>query len=139
LLGGFSGNINPGGFSSPNGVFTLRFKSDALQNAPGWKAVYHNGSLGMHEKNPERMASFTIFPNPARDYVNVVMTSEEVYDKLYMFDFTGRIVFSKDLTGNDPGQQLFEIDLSDLPEGIYTIEFIKYPCKSVAFVFIRVP
>lgn len=124
LLGGFSGAANPGSFSSLNGAFTLRFRSDALLVAQGWMAVYHDGSYGAEEKNPEKVASFTIFPNPAGDYVNLVMTSEEVFNTLYIYDFAGRVIYRKDLIHADQGSQLYRLNISALPNGIYTAAII---------------
>jgi GH18 family chitinase len=124
LLGGFSGNTDPGNFSSPNGAFTLRFKSDGLQNAPGWTAVYHDGSYGVEDKNPEKPGSFSIFPNPAGDYVNLVMSSNEVINTLYVYDFAGRVVYSKDLKGYMSGLQWYHLSISNWPAGIYSIVII---------------
>jgi GH18 family chitinase len=124
FLGGFSGNISPGNFSSPYGAFTMRFKSDALQNAPGWTAVYHDGSYGLDEQKTDKTDSFTIFPNPAGEYMNLVMTSEEVFNTLYVYDFTGRVVYSNELVRADQVSQLYRINLSALPNGIYTVAMI---------------
>jgi hypothetical protein len=137
FLGGFSGGTSPGTFSSPNGAFTLMFDSDGLQNALGWMAVYHDGSIGVEGKNPEKVGSFSIFPNPAYDYVNVVITSEEVYNRLYIYDFAGRVVYSKDLIQADKGSQLYHLNLSTLPTGIYTVAIINKTGQRSSHKFVK--
>jgi len=124
FLGGFSGNIEPVSFSSPAGVFTLKFRSDALNNAPGWMAVYHDGSFGVGENNPGAEVSFIIFPNPARDYVNILIRTYEDYRCLYIYDISGKIVYSEDLLGAEQGPQLYHLNLSTSSTGIYTISLV---------------
>jgi GH18 family chitinase len=124
FLGGFSGSLNPGNFTSPNGAFTIRFKSDPLQNAPGWMAVYHNGSLGMGEKPTVNEHTIQVYPNPTDGYVNIILSVADDYEKLYIYDYAGRVMFQKDLTVADREPQLFRLSLSGWPAGIYSIVII---------------
>jgi len=121
FLGGFSGSINPGNFSSSNGVFTLRFKSDPMQNALGWGAVYHDGSLGIDISSTAKKQTFRVFPSPSDQYVNIELVENEGNEKIFINDFAGKTLFRKDLTGTGTGQKLIQLNLSALPGGIYNI------------------
>jgi hypothetical protein len=138
LLGRYSGNINPGSFSSLNGAFTLRFISDGMQNAPGWKAVYHDGSLGIEEESIFDDRPILVYPNPAGQFINILLPGHEGNEKMFVYDFTGRVVFSKDIQGTDLVQSV-QLNLSGWPGGIYNVLIIENQCKSVESVFIRVP
>jgi GH18 family chitinase len=136
FLGGFSGNLDPGIFSSPSGAFTLRFKSDALQNTNGWKAVFHDGSIGVKGNNSEETPGLTIYPNPAYDYVNIVLP-EDRYEKLRIYDFAGRVVYSKDLVRTNQGSQLYRLNLSVWSSGIYTVEIINKTGQMGCYKFVK--
>jgi GH18 family chitinase len=137
FLGAFSGNSNPGNFSSPDGAFTLIFKSDALQNAQGWMAVFHNGSYGMDENKQGEEASFTIFPNPAGDYVNILLQADQEYQWLFIYDFAGRVIHRKDLFHTDQGSQLFHLKISALPNGIYSAAIISKTGQVISQRFVK--
>jgi hypothetical protein len=119
FLGGFSGSANPGSFSSVNGAFTLRFNSDPMMNAPGWTAVYHDGSLGTGNISLEN-EELQVYPNPADDYINVSLPSGNDFDKLLVIDFSGRIFIRLELAGN-PDPDKIQIVTTDWPAGIYII------------------
>ncbi len=121
FLGGFSGQPGPGNFSSDNGAFTLRFRSDGMQNESGWMAVYHNGSLGIGEKSAENENNFLIYPNPASDEVNILIPEKEDAGKIIVYDISARAIFSKQLKETNQGQRLIHLDISDWPAGIYNI------------------
>ena len=124
FLGGFSGQADPGNFSSENGAFTLRFRSDGMQNESGWRAVYHDGSLGIGEKSSEKENKFLIYPNPASDEVNILLTEEKDAEKIIVYDMAGRMIFSRKLKGTKQEQQLIHLDISGWAEGIYNIVII---------------
>jgi hypothetical protein len=65
---------------------------------------------------PEKSA-FTVFPNPARDkiYFNASNYLEEK-PVVKIFDFTGKIVFEKQVTDNT-------IEVSKFSQGLYTVSF----------------
>jgi hypothetical protein len=129
LLGGFSGSTGPGSFSSPDGAFTVRFKSDGLNNAPGWRAVYHDGSMGIVDNSTGNDHDFLVYPNPAVNDVNLVIREADGIEKLNVYDLAGRIVFKKELKGIEQGQQVIQLDLAGWPPGIYTIVVIGHSGK----------
>jgi len=78
-----------------------------------------------------------VFPNPAGDYVNLVMTSEEVINTLYIYDFAGRVVYRKDLIRADQGSHWYRLNLSALPAGIYTVAIINKTSQMSGHKFVK--
>ncbi len=68
--------------------------------------------IRIHEKS-----AFTVFPNPARDKI-YFSTSNYLEEKpvVKIFDFTGKIVFEKQVTDNT-------IEVSKFCQGLYTVSF----------------
>ena len=124
LLGEFSGNAQPGSFSSPNGAFTLRFRSDGLQNASGWTAVYHDGSQGPDERSEDRNRELLVYPNPASDVVNIFLPDDENARNICIYDYSGRVVFSMEISIINPGKNSVLVNLEKLPSGIFTLAVI---------------
>ena len=59
----------------------------------------------------------SIYPNPAKEVLNIDMQGEFENVILRIIDMAGKIVFSKEMTGNKE-----QIDLIDLNAGIYNLE-----------------
>lgn len=59
-------------------------------------------------------SSFTLFPNPATDYVEIHAIS--IMSNIVVSDITGEVVFQRELN-----TQLEKFNLSDLPKGLYFI------------------
>jgi hypothetical protein len=122
FLGGFSGNIDPVNFSSPSGAFTLKFRSDALNNAAGWMAVYHDGSFGINDQINNSKIGIRLYPNPAKERVDVMIPGGFGSGILIINDLSGQIIQSREIyTG--PVQETITIDVADWPPGIYSLRF----------------
>ena len=63
----------------------------------------------------ERQLLFNIYPNPATDVVQI--ESAQPWQKLLIFDFTGRLVYEQKMPTEN-------IDLSKLPKGIYNVKLV---------------
>ena len=59
----------------------------------------------------------SIYPNPAKEVLNIDMQGEFENVILRIIDMAGKIVFSKEMTENKE-----QIDLIDLNAGIYNLE-----------------
>jgi hypothetical protein len=116
LLGAFSGNELPETLSSANGAFTLMFHSDGLQTAPGWEAVFHDGSLGLPQHHNSMNAQMLIFPNPAHDIIFLHLDNHDNDDIVMIFDMNGRPVYTYKC--ND---SLIAIDVSSWDAGVYYV------------------
>ena len=76
-----------------------------MQNALGWAAIYHDGSIGTYEKQESNNNSFQVYPSPADRYLNIFLPETDGYEKLFVNDFTGKIVIRKDIISTDSTQK----------------------------------
>lgn len=73
-------------------------------------------SIGVEEIKKE--TSLKIFPNPASDFVNVAVTSNEVNKKITIIDLLGKIVFSSNLAENNSN---LRVNTSNFLPGVYFV------------------
>jgi hypothetical protein len=133
LLGGFSGGDLPGRYFSPNGTFTLRFRSDPVGQAPGWSAVYHDGSLQMPESSDKEFPA--VYPNPAGELINIELPVNFRKGFLLIRDGTGKPMHKQDIISSE---SKCSINLSDdWPSGIYIISIQNLEGQIISRKFIR--
>lgn len=70
------------------------------------------------EKKIEEKQKIEAIPNPAISYTNVIVTYDYQKGTATLFDLSGRIMQTIQLTG----EKIIPVDLSNLPQGIYIIE-----------------
>jgi len=68
----------------------------------------------------ESASGFIIYPNPARDMLNIQLNRKMGFTILTVYDASGRMVHNEKL-GNAEGQQALQLPLSELNPGIYQI------------------
>jgi len=120
LLGGFTGQGDPGSFNSPNGAFTLRFRSDGLQNASGWQVVYHDGSLGTVDTETKPTDELRIWPNPASSYLNIDFSSDQKDIEISIYDMTGRLVNLMRIPESNLESSV-TLHIDGWPAGVYSV------------------
>lgn len=84
----------------------------------------HLGESGtLHDGSGAGEISVVIHPNPASDKLNVQISYPGYKDniRVSMFDISGKIVFSQVLNIPGSGLNRFEIPVSSIPDGIYTL------------------
>lgn len=95
-----------------------KFGSFSLGNPTGtWNRRYeitHFSNLSVDESE---MSLFEIYPNPASDFVTIQSTNDGKAS-VKIIDLMGKVQFQKELIS-----QQNEIKLTDLPNGVYIIEF----------------
>gem|GEM_PF-321607 len=136
LLGSFTGTAGPGSLSSPSGVFTLRFKSDPLQHKQGWRAVFHDGTLGLTAFSPPVTVRGLAYPNPALDKVQIRLESNKAWSGYSLYDPRGQMIIRKELPAQMGKPGIVEIDLAGLPGGLYVLvlhDTGEY-CGSIRFI-----
>jgi len=76
---------------------------------------------GIENAKPLGVNGYTVYPNPAGDYVNISFTNA-TNDRmaLTLFDVTGNVVLSETASGQ--GQQLMQVNTANLVSGMYIIE-----------------
>ncbi len=120
LLAEYSGDIAPDPVTSPSGSMFITFSSNSTITAPGWEAYYETDLVKVEEKNIE--TSLQIFPNPAKDQVNLSWIGE-ISDEIIISvsSMSGNTVISLHEISKQ-GMNMMEIDVSGLPAGIYLLE-----------------
>jgi len=72
-------------------------------------------------ENPDEI--FTVYPNPATSYTNVSFSVDKKQDvKIILFDMLGKTVKEYFYSSLNPSIQLFQINISDITNGIYNIQ-----------------
>ncbi len=79
--------------------------------------LYRDINVGVVE-NPAGTA-FQIYPNPARDYTNILLPGNS-FDQLQLMDLNGRLVLEKNISSNTE----LHLDVSGLKCGIYLISLL---------------
>jgi hypothetical protein len=63
----------------------------------------------------------SIYPNPAKTNVTIEVKKIMVNTEIDIFDITGRIIWHTNVT---PGKTKYDVDVTDLPKGIYFVKAI---------------
>ena len=91
--------------------------------AVGSRGIIYKGtrsSTAVHQSRPDFDVS--IYPNPATDVLNIVMTGKSNESIMYtLTDITGRII-DHGLWSLNPSNSRFEIDVSDAIKGVYFLK-----------------
>lgn len=74
-------------------------------------------STGINETSSDKNI-FNIYPNPSKGLINI-NSSDLKAEHIEVYNITGKIVYQR---SNESGNDLSSINLSELPEGIYTIK-----------------
>ncbi len=90
---------------------------------------------GLYAKNESDQRSnnfeITFFPNPASDWIYIRNKSEEPINRIEIYDSAGRIVHSYS------SLLVATLDISDLPVGIYVINFMGKNFNKSTSLFVR--
>jgi hypothetical protein len=71
----------------------------------------------------DRLSIHSIYPNPASDFTFVRIDLESASDiRLNLTDLTGKLVWKNDYGYKNAGSHRFELQVSELPSGIYFVE-----------------
>ena len=72
-------------------------------------------------ENPSQ--DLAIYPNPASDHITLSFTADNPGGMIFtMFDMSGKLVFQRELGSTVQGENLIQIDISALKNGIYTCQ-----------------
>lgn len=118
LLGTYSGvyTTPPPSLTSTSGKMYLIWNTDKTIRGEGWDASY-TIIVGTGEK--DIFNNLTIFPNPAKDKVNINFAIEGTQNiKIELLSLTGNTLFSEVLN-NFKGEYAKTLNVSDFAKGIY--------------------
>ena len=131
LLATYSGAQIPPSVYSPGGEMMLIFSSNQSNPKAGWEAYYISGpSVGIEENND--YTDFRIYPNPAKQLLNIRFTREINVKELDIYSSQGQLIKSFDY--NTTIRQI-ELPVDDLPPGYYILK-IKGRDKIMSKAFI---
>jgi hypothetical protein len=103
-------NFHANGFGLP--VFTVRADGDSIVKEIEW--IYNpSTTIRFNDDSP----LFSVFPNPARDYVTIETLRGEA-DRIDIYDLTGKLICSV------PSQKNIELNISSWDSGAYMIQWI---------------
>ena len=115
----FSGHVYPrlkGGVT----VFKYVWYDVSNPNDSAWVNVTFDirnpNAVGIDEVKKE--TSIKIFPNPASDYVNVAITSNEVNKKIEIIDLLGKVVYSNTIAEDN---SKLRVNTSNFLPGVYFV------------------
>jgi hypothetical protein len=122
LIGGYSGNDDPGSINSSSNYLTLKFSSDAGINGQGWKATYKfNPPSAINEKRISNLAETTfVYPNPFTTSTQICYEIENTSSvTIHVYDYTGKRIKSFDQDVMDKGPHCVEFSSDGFSSGIY--------------------
>lgn len=105
---------------------TMGKRSESFGNNDFWIV-----KLGNKENKLKQLPSLEAFPNPASDYVNVVLGFEYEVGNLSLFDISGRQILTQKINNNT-----VPVNLNQLPQGVYIID-VKTNTKSESIKIIK--
>jgi len=119
LLGTYSGHNIPPVLQANSGKMLIVFTSNETVQDLGWDATYYSYFTDVKENNIEQ--NFSIYPNPAVNYINLITNSS--FDKkslVKIYSITGELMYSKQINLFDNATA--SIDVSNYPCGLYIIQ-----------------
>ena len=117
LINVFSGNTIPADFTVNSSKVRVGFFTDNYLNGGGFSFRWtFNLQDGIHQEEMDS-DSWTVFPNPATNRVNVSLPDGWKNGAIAIYDMAGRQVLQQPISGNST----VSFDSSSLNSGIYTV------------------
>jgi len=119
-LAAFSGNTIPQDFTIYYHQATIEWNTDYENEKQGWEISYTSSGLGIN--TIESVQNLLLYPNPAKDKLNIVMEISEKQNILCeIFSLDGRLIYS------ETWHELFgfyekQINLNQINSGIYLLK-----------------
>ncbi|MDR0437633.1 MAG: T9SS type A sorting domain-containing protein [Bacteroidales bacterium] len=116
LLGKFCGTNLPGPFTSsaPDGSLTFLFITDSYTPRSGWKAYVECLPPTSILDNENLEASIAIYPNPAKDVINI--EAKSVIKYVEIFDVNGKLILLQKSNSNK-----VVISTGNITPGVYLL------------------
>jgi hypothetical protein len=118
IIAELSGSEIPEPLVANSGSMFLTFSTNMTITAPGWEAYYVTDYLGV--ENLTERQHFIVYPNPARDILYVKSSGALNNCNIVIRNLRNEIVFAEKMIRLSKWER-FEIDISFLGQGIYTI------------------
>ena len=118
LIGKYCGTVSPGSVSGENnnaGAITFKFHSDGYSGGHGWIADISCTSINIEEANKNK---FKIYPNPAKNYINIELDASNQKTIIHIYDITGKLVYESSFIASK------RINTTDFNKGMYIVKVI---------------
>ena len=126
LLATYTGSMPDTIISFDKRRLVLVFESDEQNQGDGFEIEYEGSITGVQDIINQ---SFSVFPNPAHDVLNV--ESEQPIEEISLFNAMGQ-----NLRNWLPSENTVQLNLSDLPAGVYFLK-INTLESSLSYKFIK--
>lgn len=121
LIGKYSGNQVPPVITSTGNRLYITFISDDSGQGQGFDAFYETKIIGVNSVTLSRKVN--IYPNPVKDKLFISLNDIENWNgNIEIYNVTGKLVYSNKLNVNS--EKTSSINISDLPNGFYTVKVI---------------
>ena len=102
---------------SENAIYAV----DSFLNYRPYKIITDLDNF-LHIAQNQITADFSIFPNPATNFLNIIVSNtQRGLIRIDIFDLQGRTVYS-DIVFCDEDENIFTIDIQNLPQGTYIVK-----------------
>lgn len=140
LIGAYTGTTSPGNIIATSGSFTLRFKSDGATNLPGFVARYTCNEMITAVPATTDDDPLVVYPNPTHGLLSIQYRKPIIGIK--MIDATGRQVqpiFTNPHENETESRYGLNLDLSNLPSGVYSLLIYSSQMLVVRKIIVREP
>jgi len=121
MFGMYSGNSIPSPITMNSGVMVVIFNTDGSVNDTGWKANYTSStSLSLDEIEDSKIA---IFPNPAKNVINIQFEENQQNTIIEIYDIIGRLI-QQHLFQNIQANGTQMLNIENIPNGIYNVKIM---------------
>lgn len=122
LLGQYAGKKLPTDTLRSTGTdMFVVFKSDRSMVGEGFEAKYDTYGVNSIQPIEISQSDIAVYPNPATDAVTLRFSEPHTSLSVQIMDMVGRVVKSETL--NVQAENPVSFDISELPEGVYTLRF----------------
>lgn len=104
----------------PQGENTINCATLFSLNVPQCTANQQRTAVDSDAENSNaaRVADILLYPNPAKDKVNIRFETEQINSQVEVYDLTGRLISSYATTAK---QGVWELDLAPMATGVYVV------------------
>lgn len=122
LLGKYAGGVVPADTLRSTGTdMFVVFYSDAYETGDGFEAVYETYGVNGVQPIESSQSDFAVYPNPAKEAVTFRFAESHTSLSVQVMDMLGRVVKAETL--EVLAETPVSLDVSELPEGVYTLRF----------------
>lgn len=108
-------------YSDQEFLIDIGFVPDSLAIDPEmWLISGGNGYVLEIETEESVEELIEIIPNPAKDFLNIIIPQSKVFDRYEISDISGISLFS----GINCSKESIHVDISQLPDGLYFVKMI---------------